>query len=115
MSSRSNQCSSFVLFGGGHTIPRRVRYLLQVQEVGCQGNVSHLGIIENLNFDSLSQWRELLDEGDLLVPNGTAGGAGNGCFTLNPNRTVISCKYTIHSVFFFTKLSSEQQSQNAGF
>lgn len=59
------------------TIPGRVGNLLQVQEVCGQDDVSHFGIIQDLNSDSLSQRRKLLDEGDLFIPNRSAAGSGN--------------------------------------
>lgn len=57
------------------TIPRGVRYLLQVQKVCCQGDVLHPGIIKDLDSDTLGQRRKLFDEGDLLIPDWTVGGA----------------------------------------
>lgn len=59
------------------TIPGGVRNLLQVQEVRSQDDVSHFCIIEDLNSDSLSQRRELLDEQDLLIPNWSAAFSDN--------------------------------------
>lgn len=60
-----------------HTIPGGVRYLLEVQEMGCQSYVSHLGIVKELNFDSLCQWGKLLNKGDLFIPYWVAGGVGD--------------------------------------
>lgn len=50
--------------------------------MSCQSDVAHLRVIENLNFDSLSQRRKLFNEGDLLVPNWAVGGSGDRCFPL---------------------------------
>lgn len=82
----------------GRTVPCGVRDLLQVQEVRCQGNVSHLGIIKDLDHDSLSQRRKLLNKGDLLVPNWAAGGVGDRRLPLDTQRN------TKRRVAFFTKL-----------
>lgn len=71
----------------GHTIPSWVRNLLQVQEVCCQSDVSYFGVIKDLDFDSLSQRGKLLDEGDLLIPDWTAGGAGDGRLALKRPKT----------------------------
>lgn len=37
-----------------NTILGGVRNLLQVQEVRCQGDVSHLAVVKDLDFDSVS-------------------------------------------------------------
>lgn len=77
------------------TVPGGVRNLLQVKEVRCQGDVSHLGVIKDLDSDSLSQRRKLLNEADLLVPNWTAGGAGDRCLPLQKKNTNTQYNYTI--------------------
>lgn len=61
----------------GRTIPGGIRNLLQVQEVRCQSDIAHLGIIEDLDSNSLSQRRKLLNERDLLIPNWTACSTGD--------------------------------------
>lgn len=70
----------------GLTISARVRDLLQVNVMRCDGYIANIGIIQHLDFYLLGKRWEHLNEADLLVPLRLGGVALHRCLPLGRRR-----------------------------